>query len=297
MNSWQVGSARVTRIEEQVGVGGFPPEKFLVGLDRATFMELLPRMPNHYSVEHDRLVSSMHSWIIRTGGKIVLVDACCGNHKDRPWMPRFHQLDTPYMQNLEAAGVKPEDVDIVLCTHLHADHVGWNTRLENGKWVPTFPNAKYLFSDRDDARWNPRRMQGMDPNRAAVYEDSVLPVVRAGQAQMLEHRSHTLGDLLTIEPSPGHTPGHVVLKLVDDKARALFCGDVLHHATQVYHPEWNSAFCEVPEEAVKTRREVLAWCADSPALLFPTHFAAPYVAAIRREGAGFALDFVAADSP
>jgi glyoxylase-like metal-dependent hydrolase (beta-lactamase superfamily II) len=294
MDSWQVGSVKVTRVEEQVGIGGFPPEQFLKGLRRGVFEQLLPRMPNHYSREHDRLISSMHSWVIRSGGKVILVDACCGNHKERPWMPRFHQLDTPFMANLAAAGVKPEDVDIVLCTHLHADHVGWNTRLENGRWVPTFPNARYLFSDLDDARWNPQRMTGMDPNRAAVYEDSVLPVVRAGQAQVLEDRVHALDALLSIEPSPGHTPGHVVLKLVDDGAGALFCGDVLHHAVQVYQPEWNSAFCENPQEAIETRKKVLGWCADEQALLFPTHFAAPYVASIHREGAGFGLEFVPA---
>jgi glyoxylase-like metal-dependent hydrolase (beta-lactamase superfamily II) len=297
MNTWQVGSVHVTRIEEQVGVGGFPPEKFLKGLDRDEFFRLLPLMPNHYSAEHDRLVSSMHSWVIRHGGKVILVDACCGNFKERPFMPRFHQLNTPYMANLEAAGVKPQDVDVVLCTHLHSDHVGWNTQLENGKWVPTFPNAKYLFSDLDDERWNPERTPGMDPGRALVYEDSVLPVVRSGQAVLLEDRINVLDSLMTIEPSPGHTPGHVILKLVDDRAAGLFCGDVLHHAVQVYHPDWNSAFCEVPQQAVKTRKDVLAWCADNAALLFPTHFAAPYVASIHRREGGFGLEFVAAHLP
>ena len=297
MNSWQVGSVKVTRVEEQVGVGGFPPEKFLVGLDRRRFEELLPLMPNHYSREHDRLVSSMHSWVLRSGGKVILVDACCGNFKERPFMPRFHQLNTLYLSNLEAAGVKPEEVDIVLCTHLHSDHVGWNTRLENGAWVPTFPNARYLFSDLEDARWNPRRMEGMDSNRAAVYEDSVLPVVRSGQAQLLEDRINVLDSLLSIEPSPGHTPGHVILKLEDDEARALFCGDVLHHAVQVYQPDWNSAFCESPEQAATTRKAVLAWCADHAALLFPTHFAAPYAASIHRHAQGFGLEFVPAQLP
>jgi len=294
MNSWQVGSVKVTRVEERICNTSSTPEQFLMGLRRDVLEQFLLRAPHHYSREHDRLVVSMHSWLIRSGGKVILLEACCGNHKERPWSPHFHQLDTPYLANLAAAGVTPEDVDIVLCTHLHTDHVGWNTRLENGRWVPTFPNAKYLFSDLEDARWNPQRNAELTANHAAVYEDSVLPVVRAGQAQLLEDSVHALDGLLSIEPAPGHTPGHVVLKLVDDHAGALFCGDVLHHPVQVVRPDWVNGFDQNPQQAVETRMKVLAWCADEKALLFPTHFAAPHVAAIHREGDGFELEFAPA---
>jgi glyoxylase-like metal-dependent hydrolase (beta-lactamase superfamily II) len=291
-NHWQVGGVGVTRIEERMGPSGFAPEQFMTGYDRAVLLEHLHLMPGFYAPEQNRFISSMHSWLLRVDGLRILVDTCCGNHKERPWFPAFHQLDTPYLENLRAEGLAPEDIDFVLCTHLHLDHIGWNTRLSDGRWVPTFPNARYLFSDREDRRWNPSRNPATDPNRAEAYGDSVLPVVKSGQAQLLPDGAHALGTRLRIEPTPGHTPGHVSLKLEDEGRKAIFSGDVLHHPIQVYRPDWNSYACEEPELARRTRREVLAWCADEGALLFPAHFAAPHVAAIRRTPEGFAPVFV-----
>lgn len=294
MLTWTVGSVSVTRIEEQLGIGGMSADRFLVGFDRAVFDRHVSWLaPNHYSPEHDRLVSSMHSWLLKTGEHTILVDGCCGNHKERPWMPRFHQLNTRFLENLRATGTEPEAIDFVLCTHLHADHVGWNTRLENGRWVPTFPNARYLFSDREDARWNPARNADLEPIRRIVYNDSVLPVVEAGLAQIVDGE-HAVDDMIRLEPAPGHTPGHVVVKLESHDRRGVFCGDVLHNVVQVYEPDWNSAFCEDPGQARQTRRRVLGYCADADALLFPTHFGAPFVAAIRRATEGFRHEFVAA---
>lgn len=292
MNNWTLGSVSIKRIEEQVGVSGFSPEQFLIGFDRQVFEQYLPMIPGQYLADQHRLVSSVHSWLVRTDKHLVLVDACCGNFKNRPSLPRFHQLNTRFLENLRAAGAQPEDIDIVLCTHLHSDHVGWNTRLENGRWVPTFPNAKYVFSDRDDAFFNPQRNAGLDPERALVYEDSMLPIVRAGQAQVLADGIHAIDDLLRVEPAPGHTPGHVVLKLVDDAARGVFSGDVLHHAVQVYRPDWYNKFCEDPVQSTRTRVAVLEYCADESAVLFPTHFAAPYATAIHRTATGFGVRWV-----
>ncbi len=292
METWTIGSATVTRIEEQVGPVGLPVDKFLVGFDRQAFERHLDWMvPDHFAPASDRMISSMHSWLVRTARHTILVDGCCGNHKDRPWMPRFHQLNTRYLENLRATGVAPEEIDIVLCTHLHADHVGWNTRLENGRWVPTFPRAKYLFSDREDERWNPARNPAIPADRRILYEDSVLPVIEAGLATRIAG-AHAIDDSLLIEPSPGHTPGHVVLKLKSNGQHALFCGDVVHHAIQVYYPAWNSAFCEDPDQARRTRRGVLEHCAAKRAMLFPTHFGKPHVAAIHAMGGAFVPQFV-----
>jgi glyoxylase-like metal-dependent hydrolase (beta-lactamase superfamily II) len=293
METWTIGATSITRIEEQVGPVGLPVDKFLVGFEREAFNRHLGWLvPDHFAPATDRMISSMHSWLIRTGRHRILVDGCCGNNKERPWMPRFHQLDTRFLANLAATGVAPGEIDIVLCTHLHADHVGWNTKLENGRWVPTFPNARYLFSDKEDERWNPARSPGMDPARQAVYEDSVLPVVAAGLATRVEG-SHAIDDSLLIEPAPGHTPGHVVLKLASKDQRALFCGDVVHHAIQLYHPDWNSAFCEDQQQARITRRRVLEHCAGENAVLFPTHFGKPHVAAVEAVGSAFAPRFLA----
>jgi glyoxylase-like metal-dependent hydrolase (beta-lactamase superfamily II) len=250
-------------------------------------------VPHHYSPEHDRLVTSVHSWLIRTDRHTILLDCCGGNHKERPGLARFHQRDTPYLARLRAAGAAPEDIDVVLCTHLHADHVGWNTMLRDGRWVPTFPNASYLFSRAEDEYGDPRRNPAADadPQRGRAYRDSVLPVIEAGQAVLLDG-THAIDDSMVVEPAPGHTPGHVVLKLHDRGERALFCGDALHHPLQVYAPHWNSRFCEVPEQALVTRRRLLEHCAEQGALLFPVHFGAPHVGAITKDAAGFALRFV-----
>ena len=294
VKAWSVGAVSLTRIEEQIGFASFPPERYLVGFQR----DLLERhlswlVPDHYSPEHDRLVTSVHSWLIRTDRHTILVDSCAGNHKERPGFARFHQLDTPYLARLRAAGAAPQDIDIVLCTHLHADHVGWNTMLRDGRWVPTFPNARYLFSRTENEIGNLDRNPAAeaDPQRNRAYRDSVLPVIEAGQAMLLDG-AHAIDDALLIEPAPGHTPGHVILKLADRGRHAVVCGDVIHHPLQVYAPHWNSGFCELPDEARATRRRVLEHCAEHKALLFPVHFGAPHVAAIEQAGEAFALRFV-----
>jgi glyoxylase-like metal-dependent hydrolase (beta-lactamase superfamily II) len=291
--TWKVGAAIVTRIEEQVGPNDAAASGFIPDIVRERFEKHYPWMvPTHYDPARDRLITSCHSWLIRSGGRTVLVDTCGGNHKERPWLPRFHMQDRPYLQRLAAAGVKPEDIDTVLCTHLHADHVGWNTRLENGRWVPTFPNAKYLYSKVEDERWNPeigdRRAKA--PDRAKVYDDSLSPVIAAGQAVLIE-MTHEIDKRLQILPAPGHTPGQVLLDLRDGRG-GIFCGDAIHHPVQVYEPTWNNRADEQPEVARTTRRQLLERCADSGALLFPTHFAAPHVVAIERKAEGFAPKFV-----
>lgn len=296
MQTWTIGSTTVTRIEEQVGPNDSTVEKFLADVVRERFDRHLPWMvPVHFDPAADKLITSNHSWLIRSDRHTILLDSCAGNHKERPWLPRFHQLNVPFLDRLRAAGVAPEEIDIVLCTHLHADHVGWNTRLDNGRWVPTFPRARYLFSRVEHDYWDPgvgdRRATA--PGRAGVYDDSVLPVIQSGQAVLLDDR-HAIDDRLLVEPSPGHTPGHVVLKLDDGGQRGLFCGDVLHHPVQVWEPGWNTRFCELPDQARATRRKVLEYCCENHALLFPTHFAAPHVAAVEPEGDGFRPEFVAA---
>ena len=168
MTTWTIGSATVTRVEEQLGITNQPCEKYFRNFERDVLERHLDWLaPDHYSPQHDRFVTSVHSWLIRLGDLTILLDTCGGNHKDRPWTHRFHQLDTPYLQRLRAAGAAPEDVDLVLCTHLHADHVGWNTMLRDGRWVPTFPNAKYLFSRVDDAYWDMRKNPAMAARSAS----------------------------------------------------------------------------------------------------------------------------------
>jgi glyoxylase-like metal-dependent hydrolase (beta-lactamase superfamily II) len=297
LQRWRIGDATVTRIEEQLGPGSFPPHQYFSGFEREVLERHLDWLvPHHYLPALDALVTSVHSWLIQTRHHTVLLDCCAGNHKDRPWWPRFHQLETPFLQRLALAGVAPEQVDIVMCTHLHADHIGWNTQLRDGRWVPTFPNARYLFSRAECEHWDPARHpeDTDDPHRRIAYVDSVLPVIEAGLAELVTG-PHEIDDGLRIENAPGHTPGHILLTLAHADGGGVFCGDVIHHPLQVCAPHWNSQFCMHPDQARSTRRRVLEHCAESGACLLPTHFGSPHVARVRARGDEFRPVFVRPD--
>ena len=182
---------------------------------------LMPRYIDPKSIE---VILCIQSYIIKTSHHTILVDTCVGNHKPRPARPSWHMQDGPFLAELAAVGVVPEEVDFVLCTHLHVDHVGWNTQLINGKWVPTFPNAKYIFSRNEFELWHERYSSGAAVPVPLVYEDSVLPIVEAGQALIVED-SHQIDDGMWLEAAPGHTPGHVIFYHPESKLAAV--GDVL----------------------------------------------------------------------
>ncbi|MBT6910971.1 MAG: MBL fold metallo-hydrolase, partial [Rhodospirillaceae bacterium] len=228
---------------------------------------------------------NMHSWVVEHNGLTVLIDTCVGNDKDRMPAENWTNNQGPYLERLAEAGFQPEDIDMVMCTHLHVDHVGWNTKLLDGRWVPTFPNAKYLFSRADFEHYQAHAEEDMD---RLSFVDSVLPIVEHGLAEMTEG-DHLLAEGLLLEPAPGHTPGHITLKLESGADAAIFTGDILHHPLQVYHPEWNSRFCILPDEARTSRRRVLDFCADRGALLMPAHFGAPHCCHIDRAGEAYSL--------
>jgi glyoxylase-like metal-dependent hydrolase (beta-lactamase superfamily II) len=238
------------------------------------------------------LLFPVQSYLLRTPHHTVLIDSCVGNHKDRPNRPFWHQkCDDTFMRALAALEVAPADIDYVMCSHLHVDHVGWNTRLENGRWVPTFPNAKYVFSRADYDHY--LKLDG-DPATGPVnqgsFRDSVIPIVEARLSQMVDG-VHTVDEHLSLDPRPGHTPGTVAINLASRGQKALFCGDILHHAIQVYHPEWNSFACADQVNARKSRRQVLEDCAGSGALLMPAHFGAPFVCRVDHKGGSFTPRF------
>lgn len=281
-----IGTATVDRVDEMAG-----PSFRLTTIFPDFDPTVLDRhghwlVPHYVNAERMTVLMSLHTWIIRTGGRTILIDTCIGNHKDRMPAERWHQQDNPYLQRLAAAGVSPEEVDFVLCTHLHVDHIGWNTRLEDGRWVPTFPNARYLFS-RTEYEHFLASSEGMD---RMAFDDAIVPVVAAGQAEMTDG-AHGIDGGLLIEPAPGHTPGHVTLKLESGRDAAIFTGDILHHPLQVYYPGWNSRFCALPEEARRSRRGVLDYCVDRGALLMPAHFGPPHCGHVRRDGDAYALDW------
>lgn len=240
----------------------------------------------HVDWANGAVLLAVQSHLLRTGGKTILIDACIGEHKHRPARPEWHQrVGTRYFEKLAACGCTPDDVDIVMCTHLHADHVGWNTRLENGQWVPTFPNARYLMSRREVEQRAAEAAAKPEANHGS-YQDSVLPVLERGMAGFVEAGDEIV-DGGTILSLPGHAPGQIGLELRADGDRtAVFCGDAIHSPVQVFKPEWSSAFCHNKTQAETTRRALLERAAGENLLLIPAHLRGGAMR-VRAEKAGF----------
>ena len=231
-------------------------------------------MPRYIDPKTIEVILCIQSYVIKTSHHTILVDTCVGNHKSRPARPSWHMQNSPFIEELGSVGVHPEEVDFVLCTHLHVDHVGWNTKLLDGRWVPTFPNAKYIFSRNEFELWAARYEKGETVPVPLVYEDSVLPIVEADQAIIVED-THQIDDGMWLEPAPGHTPGHVMLNLKSGEETALMSGDVIHHPLQLIRPEWSSRACEDPHLSAVSRTKMLERVADTNTLLCPAHFGSP----------------------
>ena len=221
----------------------------------------------HFLDEKDRFLQSIHTFVVRTPELTALVDTCVGNDKDRGGRQPFHMMHTAFLEDLRAAGVPPESVDVVLCTHLHVDHVGWNTRLEHGRWVPTFPRARYLFARREWEHWSTEP----DPDTARIMADSVAPILEAGLATLVD-AEHRLSGEIWLEPTPGHTPGHVCVHVESAGAHAIFSGDLMHHPIQVAEPQWSSMFCSDKKQSAATRMAFVEKHADTATLILPAHF-------------------------
>jgi glyoxylase-like metal-dependent hydrolase (beta-lactamase superfamily II) len=287
-SEYRVGAITVTRVTEQCGPG-FLPGVLYPDWDPAVLQEAGAAMlPDGLDPASGKLISSIHTWVVRTPHHTILIDTCAGNHKHRPALPRLHQLDLPFLDRLAKAGVRPEAVDFVLCTHLHADHCGWNTRLIDGRWVPTFPNAKYVFSRAEYDRWS--APDGGESHNAGVFEDSVLPVIATNQAQVIDGAG-VIADGLAFHPTPGHSPGHVAVTLEDKDHLGLFSGDIMHQPVQVVRPEWNSRFCEDPLAARTSRRWLLEQAAEHDATVFTAHFAQSSAGFVTRCGDRFSWRF------
>jgi glyoxylase-like metal-dependent hydrolase (beta-lactamase superfamily II) len=284
-----IGRASLQKVEELCGPG-FKPNRMFPRFEREAFEAQKHWMvPEHVEADSDRLIGSIHTWVLRTPHHTILIDTCLGNHKQRQH-PNWNNLDLPFLDRLRAVGVAPEEVDCVMCTHLHVDHVGWNTRLENGRWVPTFPNARYLFARREYDHWESERKKGDGAVNDGSFDDSVLPVVEAGKAVMID-ADHQPDPLLTIVDAPGHTPGSIAIRLVDQGREALFTGDIMHHPVQAYYPEWSSQFCTDQDMSAKSRRKVLEHCVEHKSLLCPAHFPGANAGYVKPSGKGFAIDW------
>ena len=280
-----IGDIRITRIVELEG-SLYDPTHLL---PEATAEALAPHAewlaPRFYDLAENRLVSSMHCFLVTTPHHTILVDTCIGNDKERGGNKNVHMRKGSFLNDLASLGVSPDSVDFVMCTHLHVDHVGWNTRLEGGRWVPTFPNAKYLMNqaELDNALHEAETRPLAD---LGAYADSVAPILDAGLAEIVD-AGFAMDDRLWIEPSPGHTPGHVCVRLKSGGDQAVVSGDAFHHPVQYAEPGWNSNFCILEDEARTTRRAFFDRYAESSTIILPGHFATPTAGRIGRAGDAF----------
>ncbi|WND39901.1 MBL fold metallo-hydrolase [Streptomyces sp. BB1-1-1] len=288
--SWSVGGVTVHRIDE-------------VALPPATGPWLLPDatpevvtaqdwLHPHFAGQDGILHIDSHSFAFVANGLRVLVDTGIGNGKERA-NPAWHNLRTDFLERLSAAGFPPDSVDLVVLTHLHADHVGWNTRHVNGEWVPTFPNARYLTSRAEREFW---ATYDMEEAREQMFRDSVIPVEQAGLLSTVDvpHKGAEIAPGLRLIPTPGHTPGHVAVELTSQGQTALISGDCVHHPVQLAHPVIGACVDIDPRQSEATRRELLGSLAGTDTLLLGTHFAPPTAGRVVTHGDAYRLEPVPA---
>jgi glyoxylase-like metal-dependent hydrolase (beta-lactamase superfamily II) len=275
---WKIGDVTITKLTELELAS---KATWIVPELTAENLAKLPWVRPHFATDDGRVVMSIHALVIESQARRIVVDTCVGNDKTLN-NPAWNKRQGPFLADLAAAGFPPDSIDTVLCTHLHVDHVGWNTRLENGKWVPTFRNARYLWNRAEYEHWSKTEQSDYGP----VVQESVRPVYEAGRVDLVGP-THAVTSEVRLEPTHGHTPGHVSVHIESRGEEAVITGDLMHHPAQCAHPEWRSSADSDGEAAVKTRRDFLARYADRPVLVIGTHFATPTAGKIVRDGGAY----------
>lgn len=278
--NWAVGKVKITKIVELETVGS---TRFILPQAGPEQIKALPWLIPHFATPEGKLRMSIHSLIVETPTQRIVVDTGLGNDKTGRGVPTWNNLASPFLQTMTAAGFAPETIDTVLCTHLHVDHVGWNTSLKDGQWVPTFPNARYVFGRHEYHHW---RDHSDTLEHAAVFADSVKPILDAGRADLVAS-DHRLSDEIAIISTPGHSPGHVSVHITSDGAEGLLTGDVAHHPIQMAHLDWSSTADSDQTQSAQTRQELFSRFADTPTLAIGGHFNAGY---IKRDGNAFRFE-------
>jgi len=278
ISRWKIGAVTISRVIE---IEGSSPGTFFFA--EATPERLLQHawLQPHFLTDDGRAVASIHCFVVQCAGRTIVVDTCVGNDKPRE-VKAWHLRTGKFLEDLAAAGFQRDSVDTVLCTHLHVDHVGWNTMLVEGQWRPTFPNARYLIGRREWEHWSG---EPEGPDRA-VRDDSVRPILEAGLAELVA-MDHRITPEIVLEPTPGHTPGHVSVRISSDGEEAVITGDLMHHPVQCAEPGWASRFDVDPDAARRTRREFLERYAGRPVLVLGTHFATPTGGRIVKDGSAY----------
>ncbi len=289
MKTFSIGGVAVSSIIERDGPWRKPADMFPQADEERARAHLAEMESFVYDAEADLLDVTYQTFVLRTDKRTILIDTCVGENKPNRG-PALDFPKQPWLDGFARHGLRFEDIDYVFCTHLHVDHCGWNTRLENGCWVPTFPNAKYVFSKREYDFWEQETNKGSSPP-GDVWLDSCLPIVEAGQA-LLVADDHALDDQIWLTPAPGHSPGQVCVNLESGGEKALFTGDVMHHALQCNEPDWASCFCWDRDLSAATRRGILETVADTGTIIVPAHFPGPTAGHVRGAGENFRFSFL-----
>lgn len=289
-NSFMVGRARVTCVDE-LTIPGLPYAEMLSPFDQNTFEARRDEMPEGYSRDNNGMLMKVQNWLLQVDGRNILIDSGFGNGKSLPGLPpEFSHLDTAFLGNLLAAGVSPEDVDLVLHTHVHVDHIGWNTQWDGHQWVPTFTKARHVLTEVERQYWdttsvhyNPAELS--QNTMENCFEESMLPVIREGMVDVAGVDAQIDG-MLRYVAAPGHTPGQAAIRFECDGEGILFAGDSLHHVLQVALPEWSIVWDEDYDLAVRSRKRILEMCAQDHLILAPAHFARQ-ACRVSRQGSGY----------
>ena len=280
---WRIGAVTVTKIVELEVTGG---SRFILPQATPEAVSPIGWLQPDFADERGRLKMSLHALVVETPSRRIIVDTCLGNDKENRRIPTWNRLQTSFLADLAAAGYPRETIDTVICTHLHVDHVGWNTMLVDGSWVPSFPNARYLMGRVEFAHWTAQHERD---DMAAVLADSVTPVCEAGLVDLVE-TDHRICDEIGLVPTLGHTPGHVSVRIVSRGEEALITGDFMHHPCQIARPEWSSTADSAPAQAQHTREAMLTRLVDAPILVIGTHFAGRTAGCVVRDGGTYRLE-------
>lgn len=269
LDSWQIGEIKVTRILEMEMPLPYRADTAFMPKATPEAIKKIDWLFPHYVTEEGFIKLAFQVFLVEAPGLRLVVDTCIGNDKPRH-MLGGNSLQTSFLEHLATAGWNRESVDLVVCTHLHVDHVGWNTMKDGDAWVPTFPNARYLFGATEYEYWS----KSDDEDQVAIMLDSIKPVFEAGLVDLVE-TNHVISDEIKLIPTVGHTPGHVSVILESGRQNAMITGDFMHHPCQIAHPDWTVTFDEDPEAAASCRKRILEELADSATLVIGTHFSKP----------------------